>query len=308
MWLPTTIIAASSPTLSAGQSQTAQPTGISSTLPRVITNPNATVQPEDTTQIQLGFLFPLNYKFVVDNPLSSAQIFEYLPQGVSDGLGLKRDQITMHSLIPLDTTQQMKYITTLALAYIPSNMVSTLSLDLHIPTSAIYNNDDPSINTLMNYINPAIPLSPGSNMETGGGTTGTPGGSGPSTNPAPGNGNSVFGDTNEQNQSPGKTGATAGIAMAAIGGSAAYGAAMFLIARRYKKRKQSHRRSSSVLHGGEMRQSGSPALMGGGAFMSGGRTTPGYDRNSRGSGRTGNSARTQQISAPMMAENSLGWN
>merc|ERR1712230_228407 len=51
--------------------------------------------------IQLGFLFPLNYKFVVDNPLSSAQIFEYLPQGVSDGLGLKRDQITMHSLIPL---------------------------------------------------------------------------------------------------------------------------------------------------------------------------------------------------------------
>jgi len=280
---------------------------IASTLPRVISNPNVTAQPEDTTQIQLGFLFALNYKFIVDNPMSSAQIFEYLPLGISDGLGLKKDQVTMHSLVPLDTTQMLNYITTLALVYIPSNMVSTLSLDLHIPTTAIYNNDDPSVNTLMNYINPAIPLTPGSNMETGG-TTGTAGGNEPSSSSPSGNGNSVFGDTNEQNQSPGKTGATAGIAMVAIGGAAAYGAAMFLIARRYKKRKQSHRRSSSVLHGGEMRQSGSPALMGGGAFMSGGRTTPGYDRNSRGSGRTGNSARTQQISAPMMAENSLGWN
>ncbi|CAM6002787.1 unnamed protein product [Sphagnum balticum] len=94
--------------------------------------------------------------------------------------------------------------------------------------------------------------------------------------------------------------------MAAIGGSAVYGVAMFLIARRYKKRKQAHRRSSS-LTGGEMRQTGSPALMGG-AYMSGGHTSPGHDRNSRGSGRTGNSARTAQISAPMMAENSLGWN
>jgi len=266
------------------------------------------MQPEDTTQIQLGFLFPLNYKFIVDNPMSSAQIFEYLPQGISDGLGLKKSQVTMHSLVPLDTTQRMNYITTLALAYIPSNMVSTLSLDLHIPTSALYNNDDASINELMNYINPAIPLSPGSNMETGSGPAGNPSGNGPTSNPASGNGNSVFGgDTNEQNQSPGKTGATAGIAMAAIGGTVAYGAAMFLIARRYKKKKQSHRRSSSITHG-EMRQSGSPALMGGGAYMSGGRTTPGNDRNSRGSGRTGNSARTQQISAPMMAENSLGWN
>jgi len=87
---------------------------------------------------------------------------------------------------------------------------------------------------------------------------------------------------------------------------------MFLIARRYKKRKQSHRRSSSIMSPTQMRQSGSPALMGG-AFMSGGRVSPGgtvtNDRNSRGSGRSaGNSARTQQISAPMMAENSLGWN
>jgi len=60
----------------------------------------------------------------------------------------------------------------------------------------------------------------------------------------------------------------------------------------------------------QMRYTGSPALMGG-ALISGGRGTPGLQngRESRGSGRSaGNSARTVEISAPMMAENSLGWN
>jgi hypothetical protein len=252
----------------------------------------------------------LNYQFVVNNPLSSAQIFQYLPQGLSDGLGLRADQVVMHSIVPLNTTAQLGFTTTLALAYIPQNMVSTLGLDLHIPTAPLYDNADPSVNTLVNYINPAIPLQPGSNL-AGSAASGTGSGSAASSSAA--NGNSGVFNTNSQNTSPKVTSATAGIAFGAVGGAAAYGAAMFLIARRYKRRKQSHRRSSSLMNPSEMRQSGSPALLGGGAaFMSGGRSTPGettHDRNSRGSGRSaGNSARTQQISAPMMAENSLGWN
>lgn len=186
-------------------------------------------------------------------------------------------------------------------------MVSTLSLDLHTPTSSLYKNDDVSVQALVNYINPAIPITPGSTLD--GSSTGTNSGASPSSS---NNVNSGPFNTNDQNQPGSVKGTTAGIAMAAIGGSAAYGAAMFLIARRYKKRKQNHRRSSSILSPSEMRQSGSPALMGG-AFMSGGRISPGgtftNDRNSRGSGHSaGNSARNQQISAPMMAENSLGWN
>ncbi|EHK98710.1 putative Signaling mucin MSB2 [Glarea lozoyensis 74030] len=242
-------------------------------------------------------------------PLSSAQIFKYLPQGIADGLGLDIDQVTIQSLAPLDTTAQLGFITTLAMAYIPTSLVESLSLDLHIPTSAIYKNDDNSVQTLVNYINPAIPITPGSNLDGSGSSSG-PGASPSSPGGGSSNNDGAF-NTDNQNQSSSVKGTTAGIAMAAIGGSAAYGAAMFLIARRYKKRKQSHRRSSSLM-GPEMR-SGSPALMGGAnAFMSGGRVSPGgtitNDRNSRGSGRTGNSARTQQISAPMMAENSLGWN
>ncbi|KAE8443509.1 hypothetical protein EG329_001821 [Mollisiaceae sp. DMI_Dod_QoI] len=306
MWLPTTIIAASSAQLATGVSSSA-PTGVPTNLPKVISNPNATVAPPETTLIQVGFLYPLNYDFVVGNPLSSAQIFQYLPEGIANGLGLNPNMVVMKSLIPMDTTQQLGFITTLAQMYIPSNMVSTLSLDLHIPTAAIYNNEDQSVNTLVNYINPAIPILSGSTLGTTG-ASGTGSGSAATSSSASSNNNNVF-DPQTGTTSTKVSGTTAGIALAAIGGSAAYGVAMFLVARRYKRRKQSHRRSSSVTNPSEMRQSGSPALMGGaGAFMSGGRTSGGNDRNSRGSGRTGNSARTAQISAPMMAENSLGWN
>jgi hypothetical protein len=305
MWLPTTIIAQSSPTLDPGVSATSGPTGVPASLPKVITPPDGTVsQPEDTSLIQVGFLYPLNYKFVVSNSLSSAQIFQYLPIGIAYGLGLRQDQVTMKALLPLDTSAKMDFITTLAQAWIPTSMVSTLGLDLHIPTSALYNNPDASVNTLVNYINPAIPLTPGEGL--GGGASGTESGGAATSTSASGN-SAVF-NTDAQNQSAAARGTTAGVAMGIVGGAAAYGAAMFLLARRYKRRRTSHRRSSSVMNPSEMRQSGSPALMGG-AFMSGGRMTPGNDRNSRGSGRSaGNSARTQQISAPMMAENSLGWN
>jgi hypothetical protein len=185
-------------------------------------------------------------------------------------------------------------------------MFNTLALEIHLPQSALYTDPDSSVSTLMNYLNVAVPLTPGSTL--GNSATGTGSGAASTSSTASGNNNAVF-NTPNQNTSPKTSGTAAGFAAGGIGVAAAYGAAMFLIARRYKKRRLSHRRSSSVLNPSEMRQSGSPALLGGaGAFMSGGRTTPGHDRNSRGSGRTGNSARTQQISAPMMAENSLGWN
>jgi hypothetical protein len=96
-----------------------------------------------------------------------------------------------------------------------------------------------------------------------------------------------------------------------------YGAAMFIVARRYKRKRQ-HRRASSMgsSQASEMRytDAGSPAMMGG-ALMSrefssyGGAAAPG-GRNSHGSGRSGmgGSVRTAAISAPVAAENSLGWN
>lgn len=242
----------------------------------------------------------------MNTPVSSAQILKFLPIGIADGLGLDQSEVQIQSLVPYNTMAQLDFITTTALVFIPSTLVDTLSLDLHTPTAPIYNSNDTSVNTLMGYINPVIPILPGTPY--GSTATGTGSGSAASSSAASVN-NGVF-STAEQNVSSGNKVTTVGISLGAVGAAAAYGAAMFFIARRYKKKKQSHRRSKSVISPSEMRQSG----LGAGAWMTGGRATPGgsagtNDRNSRGSGRSGgNSARTAQISAPMMAENSLGWN
>jgi hypothetical protein len=255
--------------------------------------------------IQVGFIYALNYAFVVSNPNSSAQIFMFLPKGIANGLSIKEDQVTMHSLNPYDTQNTLGFITTLATAYIPTTMVSTLQAAIHQPISPLYQDPDISVKTLMSYINPAIPLIPGGSIVDG---TGTATGTGATTTASAGAGGSGVFSTDTQNGAPGSKGTTLAIAVGAVAAAAAYGAAMFFVARRYKKRRSLHRRTSSVMSQSQMRFTGSPALMGG-ALMSGGRGTPGNGRESRGSGRSaGNSARTVEISAPMMAENSLGWN
>jgi hypothetical protein len=263
--------------------------------------------PEDSTLIQVGFNYSLNYAFVVANSNSSAQIFMYLPMGLAYGLSIKEDQVTMRSLNPYDTQNTLGFITTLATAWIPSNMVDTLQQSLHQQLSSLYQDPDASVYQLMQYINPTIPLIPGGAIIGG---TAAASGTGASTSAmaAPGGGG-VF-NTDSQDSSSATKSTTTVVAFGVVTGAAAYGAAMFIVARRYKKRRSSHRRSSSIMTPSQMRFTGSPALKGG-AVMSGGRGTPGLQngRESRGSGRSaGNSARTVEISAPMMAENSLGWN
>lgn len=230
-----------------------------------------------------------------------------MPPGIAYALNIDEGEVQMHSLVPWDTTMSTGYITTLVWAYIPSSMVDTLSMAIHAPKSALYTNPDASISTLMSYINPTISIIPGSETSDNAGT-GTSGGT--TTTTAATNNGGVF-STDQQNTSSSTKATTAGVAVGAIAAASAYGAAMFFIARRYKRKKNGHRRASSIVNPSEMRYTGSPALMGGGAVMSGGRGSYGTANNgrtSRGSGRTGNSARTAQISAPMMVENSLGWN
>lgn len=239
--------------------------------------------------------------------MSSAQIFQYLPDGIADGLGIDQDQVKMHSLVPWDTTSSYGYITTLAWAYVPASKVDSLYSSLHNPSSSLYTNSDGSVSTLMSYINPAISLTPGSQTQNGGASAGA--GAGAAATSTTNSNGGVF-NTDSQNTSTGTKSATAGIAFAAVGGAAAYGAAMFFIARRYKRKRSAHRRASSIQGMGENRYTRSSAGMGGAAVMSGGRGsygTVGNGRGSRGSGLTGGTTRTAQISGPMMVENSLGW-
>ena len=257
----------------------------------------------------------LNYDFVSKNPKAAAQIFSYLPVALSYAGGFDMSKIVMLQLVPLDTSRSLGFFTTLARFYYPRSLLETLRVDVKVPYSMLYTNPDLLVYNLTQQINPAIEVLPDDAADlTGSGAAATA-----SSNP----GGDLFNQPPGK-QSPQEMGKTAGIVVGSFGVALAYGAAMFIVARRYKRKKQAHQRSSSVSHGtgsSGMRYtgSGSPALMGG-ALLSRDFSTSAYGgvssggaaggRDSHGSGRSGagNSARTAYISAPMAAENSLGWN
>ncbi|KAK3944867.1 hypothetical protein QBC46DRAFT_251217, partial [Diplogelasinospora grovesii] len=313
-WLPTTIVVdPTATTVSAGLAPTSA-SGIPTALPKAITpDSGLDPQPEDTTLIQIGFLYGFNYNFVVGNNKAAAQIFQLLPQALSYAGGFDSSKVQMRKLIPLDTPT-LGYITTLAIVTYPSSMVEALRMDVKIPSSALYNNPEQLVYNLTLQINPSIdiilgsypdsPASPQGSGVSAPGTTSSP-------NSDPFNSNSQTGG----DQSSTQRGTTAGIVSGAVCVAAAYGAAMFIIARRYKRKKQAHRRTSSLTNPSDMRQTprSSPALMGG-ALLSRDFTSSyggvAGGRDSHGSGRSGmgNSGRTAYISAPVAAENSLGWN
>ena len=260
--------------------------------------------PSNATLVQLGLNYGLNFPFVVREQDSASQIFAYLPQGIAYGLGISHDKVKMNALMPYDTSKSLQFITTLAQAYVPSEMVDQLELDLHTPMSNIYSNPDDMIRTLMNMINPAIPILPGASMDPEGSSSAdNPGATG---DPTSGQGAPIGGDTGDSRP---VRGSSVGIGVGAVCGAAAYAAAMVYVARRYKKKRLGHQRASSVPAAGEMSESGNGGGMGG-FFMSGGRGSSAANSGSRYSGHSSNgrSVREQGISAPVMAENSLGWN
>ena len=265
----------------------------------------------------MGFNYGLNYPFVVSNSTAVAQIFSYLPRGVSDGLGFPRKQMVMQYLQPYNTISSLGYITTLAMAYIPADLVDQLSLQLLNPNSALYSNADPSVRTLMSMIDPSIPVLAGSTLGGSNVNSANP----PTTSTV--NTNGAPGSTDSGNSSRVQP-SSVGIGLGVVAGAAVYGAAMFFVARRYKKRKAGHQRSSSVLTGssqssGHHAREGTGLMSGGiqrGSYGSRGDraqrhsagSETGEGRDSRNTDHSVGSGRTWDISAPMMAENSLGWN
>ncbi|KAL9945885.1 hypothetical protein D7B24_004719 [Verticillium nonalfalfae] len=309
IWLPSTIIVENSTPTRAPTDAVAPTSAVAlpSNLPKVI-GPGDTenvVQPEGTVLLQIGFLYAENYEFVSKNPMAAAQLFTLLPTALADGAKIDAGKVIVTSLVPYDTMPSLGYITTLARFWYPESMVDQLRMDIKIPNSLLYNNPQQLIYNLTQNINPAIDIIPGSEN--------IPGGNGGAPTSGSPNGNNDMFDNNESDSTPIQTGTAAAIGIGAVTVGVAYGAAMFLIARRYKRKKQAHRRASSISGtSSDMRYTGtgSPAMMGG-ALMS--RDFSNYGgvvggRDSHGSGRTGNSGRTAKISAPVAAENSLGWN
>jgi len=300
---------------SSESTTTTMETGIPSTLPQVIPPPGLSslpVAPPNTTLCQIGFKKQLNYNFVISHHRAIQEIFDLLPPGVGYGCKIGKDQITMQSLQPFDTTGTYGYITTVAMFYMAEDLVPLLQLQISRKYSTLYKNPDPSINTIMNVINPEFPLIAGGGMDGQGGGSGTD--SPTATASATANAADPL-SANNSSKGP-VVGTTVGISVGVVCGAALYGAAMFFVAKRYRKRKNLHRRSPSLIDTSSMAQSHGEMMTGAGTALMGGSRghsgdhAQGYygsGRTSRGSGHSG-SSRGRDISAPVQAENSLGWN
>jgi hypothetical protein len=269
--------------------------------------------PDNTTLIQVGFNYGLNFPFVVSTDNSASQIFSYLPRGIAYALGISDDKVVMNARMPYDTTRSLSFITTLAQAYIPSDMVSQLQLDLHTQMSKAYSNPEDPVHALMSMINPTIPILPGANLDEG---YDTPSGNTAATGSGSGSAGAPIGGDSGSSQSV--NGTSVGIGLGAVAGAAVYAAAMVYVARRYRKKRASHKRASSVQATGNMTQRSSGHMSGGmgSYFMSGAIGGPSRQssygsggRHSRQSNNSSNnrSVREQGISAPISHGNSLGW-
>jgi hypothetical protein len=259
-----------------------------SSLPKVIQPPGGKVSKQaNQTLVQFGFLEPLNYQFVSANEDAINQIFQFIPLAVQHGIDSV--EVQMQSIQPYDTLKTLNYMTTLAMLYVPSDSIPQLTLALHSPGSNLYSNSDSRIQTLMTFINPGIPLLAGQAMDVSAaaaaGATYTPGSTA---------GADPFSTDSQSNNPVNKS--SAAIATPLAVGAVVYGCAMIFVARRYKQRRQKHRRASSL--------TGEPAWMTEArAYNNGSRESHSSGGNSSGRG----SARTQQISAPLTSSNSLGW-
>lgn len=202
----------------------------------------------------------------------------------------------MHSVSiePYDNSKVTGYVATTLLIYIPSDSVNSLAQMLHNPNSRLYDQPNAPVRTLLSMLDPTIPLLGDDTGSSSGFTNFNGGGANSGSRGNDGSADDGSDDDGANSSSPVHA-SSVGIGLGVVGGAAVYGAGMVWIARRYRKKRQLHRRVSSTAS--QMRQEPGSASL----FVSGGRLSR-HSHNSR------RSNRTQMISAPVTAENSLGWN
>lgn len=320
-WVPTSMVVepttmSFTPPQSTASSQTTQQ-ALPSDVPQNILPPKdntPTEAPKGTVAIQIGFLFPLNYNFVANNTDAASQIFLYLPQALAAVAGVSADKVPVNKLVPFDTRVDLGYITTLAKINYPKSSVDALKSALWEPSSVFYNNQMDIVRSLTAQVNPKIPLL--ANNDDEGLNFGGSGNNGAgNTN----GGGDSFQSSDSSNQTSKQKATTIGIAVGSLGVGVMYGAAMFIVARRYKRKRALQRRGSMSAGSAEMQfnESGSPALMGGALLASqpaayggvnAGHQSPNSFRGTPSPPGAPSAARAAGISNPVATENSLGWN
>lgn len=155
-WLPTYIIAQSS---SSTNSDTASQTqAVTSSLPKAIIPTQSVSEPADFKLITIGFKQALNYAFIVENSLSSAQIFEYLPKVLCFPFpDVDESSVVVKQLVPY-SAEEVDYIITVAEVYFDESSITNLQSQILNLSSTIYHNDDNTETSMASLIDPKIPV------------------------------------------------------------------------------------------------------------------------------------------------------
>jgi len=175
---------------------------------------------------------------VVENSISSAQIFEYLPAALSYPFtGINNSDVMVKQLVPY-TSSQLSYIITIAEVYFPKSKVTSLQNMLTTSGSKIYENPNSAQNTMANLIDSRIPIQGllGSSSTVGSDSSSSGSGSEPE-------GLGSMDDSSEANSSVNTNGTSGGKMAGIISGSAvgvgAYMSAVVAFYLRRKKRRES---------------------------------------------------------------------
>lgn len=303
-WLPTGLLTASqasSTETPESDSQSYEPTKSTSSpdLPGVIAPPTAPSIGRSEKEVQIGFQYSLNYPFVVYHPVAAAQIFDYLPKGIANGLGIDTSKIQMDELVSYQDPN-LDWLMTLAHLYIPSEQVTALAQQVQDRSSKLYQHPDASVRALCSLINTTVSVdsvySQQSNQPSANTPQGSTGGHHGSGGDSQGGRGIVGapGSLDQKSQPDTKTsrasGSTAGIAVGTVAGAGVLGGLLFLASMAIKKRN----RSKPVALGDSPRAPSyhdeiEPAVSVSSILPSAGRH------------------RAVSISQPMMTENSLGW-
>lgn len=283
-WLPTTIVAEttnSKPPTKTTDGDSPKTTGDASQtsgLPSAINPVTTSVPGKDYDIVYIGFKSALNYPFVVQHSVSSAQIFEYLPGTIkfpftsSD----KYEDVAVKRLVPF-TADGIDYTITVAELYFPKGSIDALRQFITTQDSKLYRNNDKTEHNLASLIDSRIPLTGidlSRNSNSNGGSSNDYG--------------SMDGDgSNAKISNKGKI---AGITVGAAAGFGLYMSLMVLLFKKYKKKNSIELPySDSESHVGSVDDL---------VF---------YNRvNDQASGN-GSHSKSVQISDPVQASNSLGW-
>lgn len=209
-------------------------------LPAAIAPAGGIVMPNSSqTIVQIGFDEALNYPFVVSSALSTAQIFAYLPRAVSAALNVSSSDVISNSLRAYPRTG---YNATVAYLVIPNTRLSDLQRLWSTSGSALYEQADASVQSLVTLIDSEIPLYlPSTKGASSGQGSGSAASSSSSTSSSANKDTASYGSLAETGPSSSTTTKSvtkiAGIGVGAAAAAGAYATVMFALTRRYRNRR-----------------------------------------------------------------------